>query len=172
MKYFSGVAIFVVLVISLLFLKNNKYIIDHAGDKDSQTEALRTVDGRFGTKCRLWEKGFAEEICIVSFVKLIANPERYDGRLVLTTGFIINSFGTPILYMNEASYNGDLSVEGIELIGQLNIVDGIESQLDIGIFPVTVVGHFDAHYEGFNIDRLGALRDISHIIYSPRITEK
>ena len=108
------------------------------------------------------------EMCEVSFYRLLSVPERYNGRLITVTGFLVKAFGRPVLFPNRQSYEADLQYEGIELVGNFEVDPKLVEKMDVGLFPVTVVGKFDARYEGTDIQRLGAVRDI----YSVDLREK
>jgi hypothetical protein len=68
-----------------------------------------TPDGRFNTPCD-WRGG--RELCIVSFYRLIANPERYHGKLIAVTGYLRMAAGNVVLFPNELSFTGEANGEG------------------------------------------------------------
>lgn len=133
----------------------------------------RTHDGRFGTQCYAWGRDASRELCNVSFYKLIATPEKYDGRLVSVVGFIVKIFDQVVLYPSKERYEADVPVEGIELIGtSMDPEDQkVMAHLSQGLAPVMVLAVFDGKYAGSGIPRLGAFRNIVGIRYVPRIPE-
>lgn len=136
----------------------------HAGSKT-------TFDGRFGTQCTSWAKNPSKQLCTISFYKLISSPEKYHGRLINITGFLVDVFGRPVLFPSKSSYEGDIQIEGVELAGELNLDPVVKAHLSSGLFPVTVTGVFDAKYVGPDVPRLGELHDIVSVKYAPRIPE-
>lgn len=135
-------------------------------------ESKTTFDGRFGTPCTSWAKNPSKQICTISFYKLISSPEKYQSEVINITGFLVNVFGRPVLFPSRNSYDGDIQIEGIELVGKLSLSQVVKAHLSSGLFPVTVTGTFDAKYVGPDVPRLGALHDIASIKYAPRIPEK
>jgi hypothetical protein len=121
----------------------------------AQTES---PDGRFGTRCRPRQAG---DVCEVSFFRLLAVPERYDGKVVAVTGFLINVFSQPTLFPSRESYNSNVPVEGIFVDGP--IPTDIREHLQNGIAPVFIVATFDAKFQGNDFPRLGALRKVFKI---------
>ncbi|MEO7067913.1 MAG: hypothetical protein ABI114_13445 [Rhodanobacter sp.] len=131
-----------------------------------------TVDGRFNTKCRPWIDDVTQRICYVSFYKLISNPERYNGKLVRVTGHLIKMFGQNVIFASRDSYNSGVDVEGIRLLGEDKLPTNIEDKVVVGLFPVTVIGVFDAKYGGDGespLQLLGALRGNLVVKYAPRV---
>lgn len=110
-------------------------------------EAQPTPDGRFGTSCYPSSASPSGELCSVSFYRLIATPERYHKKNVAVTGYLIELFGKPVLFPSEASYRAGALGEGIELADGSLPAD-IQSKLAKGVFPVIVVGIFDAKHVG------------------------
>ena len=126
----------------------------------------RTPDGRFGTEC--YENAgriYSKELCQVSFYRLLAKPEMYDGRVILVIGYLIDVYGDHVLFANRESYDSGVEVEGIRLIGgkMEQDIEKIENHEKNGAWPVFVIGTFDAKYSGAQLPRLGALKDIQVI---------
>lgn len=119
-----------------------------------------TFDGRFNTRCSAWGQDMRKELCVVSFIRLISVPEKYNHRMISVTGFIVKSFGRVVLFPNRERYEADIGIEGIELMGKLNMDKSLVGRLDDGVFPVMVTGTFDATYLGPDILRLGAITNI------------
>ena len=120
-----------------------------------------TPDGRFGTRCTPWGPYPFREMCQVSFYRLLANPEQYDGRLVGLQGLLINALDQPMLFVNRQSYDTGNPGEGILVDGE--IPPEFKEFMGTGIFPAIVIGVFDAKYLGNGVPVLGALRKIELI---------
>ena len=142
-----------------------------AGAINCKDFAKTTFDGRFSSRCNPWLRDNRFEMCEVSFYRLLSTPEKYDGRLITVRGFLIKVFGRPVLFPDERSYDADLQYEGIELAGKFNADQKLVKKMDVGAFPVTVVGRFDAHYEGPDIERLGAIRNVYSVELRSKIPE-
>lgn len=122
-----------------------------------------TPDGRFNTACHPWGNDQTRELCAVSFYRLIAAPERYDGKLVAVNGYLKSVFGRVVLFPSESSFNASSLSEGIEVINY-TLPKALEPELDDGIFPVMVVAVFDAKYIGSGAwPLLGAFRDVKNV---------
>lgn len=122
-------------------------------------ETHRTVDGRFNTEC-IPPPGEREGLCLVSFYRLIANPESYDGKKVQLTGFLVYTFGNYVIFPSRDSYKANIPSEGIEFQGKIKFDRGFSKNVKSGYFPIRVSGVFDAHYQGPGLVRLGALREV------------
>lgn len=131
-----------------------------------------TFDGRFNTECPVWGRDGKKELCEVSFFKLIAVPERYDKKMISLTGFIIKSFGRIVLFPNKMRYDANLQIEGVELVGKLDISRHLMRKIDKGFFPVMVTGTFDATYLGADVHKLGAITNVISIRPILHIPEK
>lgn len=131
-----------------------------------------TFDGRFNSSCNAWLKEPRKRLCEVSFYRLISVPEKYNKKLIKLTGFLVNVFDRPVLFPNKSRYDADIQLEGIELVGNFKIDKNLYDKLDAGVFPVTVIGIFDATYEGADVVRLGAIKDVSSIIFREKIPER
>lgn len=125
------------------------------------TPGKMTADGRFNTRCFAWGQDIHKELCQVSFIRLVSFPEKYDQRMISVTGFVIKSFGRVVLFPSRERYEAGINIEGVELMGELNMDKSLVGRLEEGVFPVMVTGTFDATYSGSDILRLGA---ITHII--------
>jgi hypothetical protein len=115
-----------------------------------------TLDGRFGTACRRGETG---PVCFVSFVKLIARPENYDGKYIVVRGLLMSELGNNKLYASSQSYLEHLPDESIQLYG--TVPEHVREEARKGVW-VDVYGVFDAMHSDENI-ALGALHDIRRI---------
>jgi hypothetical protein len=129
----------------------------------------RTPDGRFETHCRYASPGTGgpEELCEVSFYKLIATPEKFDGRRVALRAFLIDLNGEPTLFPSRESYDSGADVEGITLIGA-TLPPEVEASIKTGVWPVIVIGTFDARFMGHRSPRLGSV-NVIRIAVGPRV---
>lgn len=143
-----------------------------AGDVAAKDAAKATFDGRFNSKCYGHTLGVSGEVCDVSFYRLLAFPEKYNNKYVRVTGFLVNVFGRTILFLDKSRFDADMQIEGIELKGKFDIEKDLLEKLDVGVFPVVVVGLFDATYEGPDVKRLGAISDIKSVSLVEKISEK
>ncbi|WP_256644876.1 hypothetical protein [Thermomonas paludicola] len=130
-----------------------------------------THDGRFDTRCNPWGDDASREFCEISFYSLIARPEQYHGRMIGVTGFLVKDFGKFVLFPSREHYEAGINVEGIEVIGAVRRDKGgeVTTQPPVipqeisslaqsgGVFPVYIVGLFDAKYLGTGSARLGAV---------------
>lgn len=130
-----------------------------------------TPDGRFGSPCHRWGKDPRKELCDVSFYHLFSKPETYHGRLIAVHGYLIKLYGSYVLFPSRESFDSGAEIEGIELQGDVELTEGLRSNAEGGVFPVIVVGVYDAKYSGFKLPRLGALRDVSHVLPASRMTD-
>lgn len=131
-----------------------------------------SFDGRFGSKCLSLSGDPKREICVIPFQRVLVNPERYNNKVISLTGFLVKSFDRPVLFPDEASYRSDMQMEGIELMGKFLVEKDVDLHLDNGISPVTVIGVFDATYQGGNMFRLGAMKNISSVTLNKIIPER
>ncbi len=121
--------------------------------------APKTPDGRFGTPCYTIT-GLGGEICEVPFARLLATPERYDGKVIRVTGYLINVYASPVLFANKSSFESGADIEGITLRGA-KIPEKMKKKINSGIWRVYVVGKFNAKYDNDDkIYRLGSLEEI------------
>lgn len=120
-----------------------------AGEPPSKNQSSsRTPDGRFNTLClEGGRRGSWQELCSVSFYRLIAAPERYHERPVAVSGYLIRVFGSPLLFPSESSYNASALSEALEIM-DAEIPESVREHLDEGVPGVLVVGVFDAKYAG------------------------
>lgn len=125
------------------------------------TNGTRTFDGRFGSKCLSWGRDTTKELCQVSFYKLLANPERYDGKMISVSGYLVRAFDRLVLFPNRERYEADAQIEGIEIDESGSLPDDLKSKIEGGAYPVTVLGSFDAKYVGADVPRLGL---INHVV--------
>ena len=138
-----------------------------------QTDKI-TVDGRFGSKCFNYGGGSSGSkvgVCDISFYKLIATPEVFNKNDISITGYLISSFGDLVLFPSKSSYLGGKDVEGVKLGPPFKISNKILKAAKNGIYPIRVIGYFNAHYGGSRTSppRLGLLSGIKDVAFSQRI---
>ncbi|HEY8942153.1 MAG TPA: hypothetical protein VIM59_18295 [Cellvibrio sp.] len=122
----------------------------------------QTPDGRFGTSCYSISS-FGGEVCEAPFARLLATPERYDEKVIRVTGFMINVYGSPVLYVNKSSFESGADIEGI-ILESGKIPKKMQKKINSGIWPVYVVGRFNAKYDNDDkIYRLGRIEGIVSI---------
>ncbi len=123
-----------------------------------------THDGRYGSVCGAVIGGIPANVnaCWISFFQLGANVEKYDGKTVIITGYLVIEGKRFYLYpTNEASHRLDLP-------SAIWIDDSPENlNLDKPVFKspiwVRVAGNFDAKIEGHDGMRLGKIDKILFI---------
>lgn len=138
---------------------------------NQQTERA-SPDGRFNTNCDKWLKNEAKELCIVSMYRLIAVPEKYDKRLVEITGYLYEESGRWFIYPSQQSFANFLTVESVELFHIPQLKFDPRSASGKNLNCVVVVGVFDATYTGDTLVRLGAIRQIDHILVQPKVAPR
>lgn len=139
----------------------------HASEKyPDPNKRDETRDGRFGTSCYTYgsEQG-NREICSISIYMVLSNPERYDGRYISVTGYLVDYFGTPTLFPSRESYRAQISADGIAIDGK--IPSALEKDMKTGIWGVTVVGEFDAKFQGYQIQAAGRITNLRTVAKIP-----
>lgn len=79
---------------------------------------------------------------MVPFPRLIAEPERFDGKYILIVGFYADFHGIPTLFPGTESFKHGLPLESI-YVGK--IPPELRASLKEGVW-VVVVGKFDAKF--------------------------
>jgi hypothetical protein len=100
-------------------------------------------------------------VCQVSIYRLIATPERYDGKFVDIIGYVIDLGGGPMMFPSSDRVDIGLPREGIQIIGKLP--PELEAEIHKGVGPVIAAGTFDAKFQGYVLPVLEALRDVEDI---------
>jgi hypothetical protein len=91
------------------------------------------------------EANETEHIYHVSLVQLIADPDRYDGKLVNVIGFLRLEFEGNILYLGEADYSNSIPENGI----WINVTKQmIADKEDLNNRYVQILGTFSASKGG------------------------
>jgi hypothetical protein len=153
----------------LLFLcgcsQNSEIESLDADDSDNKTTDNRTPDGRYGTRCTGWSRD-SRELCQVSIYRIIATPERYDGKFIDIRGYLIDVGGGPMIFPSPDRVDIGVPSEAIEILGKLP--PELEAEVRNGVWPVVAAGTFDARYQGSVGPVLGALRveDIGRVTSS------
>lgn len=83
----------------------------------------------------------AEQITSASIVALIANPDRYDGKLVRIIGFLRIEFEGNVIYLHQSDYEHAISSNGLWAE-----IDMMRKDLDKKY--VLIEGTFDAGNHG------------------------
>lgn len=141
-----------------------------AGEKSAVTFnelGEKTPDGRFGTQCA-GITGKFRNVCDVSFYRLLAETERYHGRPVSLSGFLVEIDGDLVLFPNQESYVNGAHIDGVQLQGRGAEDSALKARAARGLKGATATGYFDAHFTGSGMWRSGALRNVQHVGVMPR----
>jgi hypothetical protein len=111
----------------------------------SNAHASVSDDGRFGTPCARGNGATEEPVCFVPFARLVALPERYDGKFVSAVGFLVRHQGLPVLFPSSESYHAQTIYDSVYVGGDMP--PGLRSKLKKGVW-VSIVGKFDGRYSG------------------------
>lgn len=96
----------------------------------------------------------------VSLIELIARPERYDGRRVVTVGFAALSFESQGLYVSQANADNGVTMNGVWLEEPPTSAKGAGKWLWNDRY-VMVEGTFRAQHTGHMGMWIGAIEDLS-----------
>lgn len=116
-----------------------------------------SIDGRYGTRCADSGDGTAAELCMPSFYRVIAEPEKYHDRKVMLVGYLVEHDDRYVLFPGQEPFYIGSNIEGIELL--LNATQEAEL-MDLprkGVGGYGVIGIFDAKYPGAGLPRLGQI---------------
>lgn len=58
--------------------------------------------------------GYAEDVCEVSMVRLFANPDEFEGRIVRVSGFFADG-SVPLLFLDQTAYSISRTVDSVLL---------------------------------------------------------
>ncbi len=94
---------------------------------------------------------------VVSMIELIANPEKYDAKTVLVTGFLRIEHEGDILYFSENDFVHGISKNGLWVERTPDIVRELE-KLDSAY--VIVVGTFNPRAKGHRSSTSGSIQRI------------
>jgi len=134
-----------------------------AGEIELSPRTETSPDGRFDTSCyRAAREEFGEQ-CEVSFYRLLAVPEKYHGRRVLVTGYLVQVFDRLVLYPTPERHATGIEIEGIEIEDSSAVPGDLRQAAKLGRANIAVNGVFDARYVGLGTRRLGMLRGVVRV---------
>ncbi len=116
-----------------------------------------SIDGRFHSKCPGSGELPGEELCQVSFYRLLAQPEQYHSRRVLLRGHLIKFLDRYVLFPSRDAFETGSDLDGVEVWvddDQEMLLNDLPSS---GVSGYGVIGTFDAEFPGSGISRLGRL---------------
>ncbi|GAB3022496.1 hypothetical protein GCM10027285_00030 [Oleiagrimonas citrea] len=110
-------------------------------------------------------------VCLESYISLVASPSRFDGKFVAIIGYLKSDFGDLILYPSKGVYESGSNVESIRLIRPFSISEEVLRKAKVGAYPVAVVGSFNAGINkgAVGMPQLGYINNIIKISFSKRI---
>jgi len=126
----------------------------------------RSFDGRFNKKCEAWEYGSETELCTLSFYRLLARPEDYHNKMVKVTAYLSYDAGDVAAYPSKERYDAGATEDSIIVI-DADIPKDIEKEMrrKNGVY-VTMLGEFDARFEGKFSHRSGLIKKAGGIYRS------
>jgi hypothetical protein len=159
-----------------------------------------SIDGRAGTMCNSEPQWQIKHLCVVPMHRLMAFPERYNGKYIELRGFLVRKFDHVLLFNDRDSIAIFRYYEGVELITgcivrspdsngkkvknaskddmlaqcrgqQYDLPPDVVSALDKGPVPALIIGSFDSTFQG-ELSVLGGLRDIKNVAIIVDIPEK
>jgi len=159
-----------------------------------------SYDGRAGTVCNSEPQWQIQHLCAVPMSRLMAFPERYNGKHIELRGFLVRKFDHVLLFNDRDSIAMFRFYEGVELVtgcivrskagngkdvkqaNKADVVDqcrgreydlpaDVMSALEKGPVPVVVIGLFDSTFQGEG-SFLGGLTDIKNVAVILGIPEK
>lgn len=106
---------------------------------------------------------------LVSLVRLIATPERYDGKVVLVVGFLRLEFEGNGLYVHEEDYKRGITKNAVWVVRNAKVNDRADA---LNMHYVMLVGTFDASRHGHMDLFSGSLTNITSVtLWPPRPKE-
>jgi len=159
-----------------------------------------SIDGRAGTECNSAPQWQLKHLCAVPMPRLMAFPERYNGKYIELRGFLVRKFDHFVLFNNRDSVPLNRFYESVELFNGCivgpEVVNGkkvqgaskdkaiaqcrtqnyhfpsdVMSALEKGPVPVLVIGSFDSTFQG-ELSFLGGMTDIKNVAILVDIPEK
>ena len=159
-----------------------------------------SYDSRAGTVCNSEPQWQIKHLCAVPMSRLMAFPERYNGKYIELRGFLVKKFDHVLLFNDRDSIAIFRFYEGVELLNacvdepsvsrgkkvektrggeargpcrdhDYQVSSDVISALEKGPVPVTVIGLFDSTYQG-ELSFLGGLKDIKNVAIILDIPEK
>jgi len=101
---------------------------------------------------------------LVSLVRLIATPEKYDGKVVQVVGFLRLEFEGNALYIHEEDYKSGITKNAAWVVRNAKVNDRAEA---LNMHYVILLGTFDAGRHGHMDLFSGSLTDIKSVILWP-----
>ena len=129
-----------------------------------------SIDGRPGTECNSAPQWQVKHLCVVPMPRLMAFPERYNGKYIELRGFLVRKFDHVLLFNDRDSIAIFRFYEGVEL-EEYHLPTDVMSALEKGPVPVVVIGSFDSTYQGEG-SFLGGLTNIKNVAILADIPEK
>lgn len=114
-----------------------------------------SIDGRFGLRCMYPHDGTKGEICMPSFYRVVAEPEKYHGRKIILTGYLVFYDEAYVLFPGRELFYMGSNIEGIELSLSSSQLEELIDLPQKGVGGYRVIGILDAKYSGGGIPRLG-----------------
>jgi hypothetical protein len=103
---------------------------------------------------------------LVSLVRLIATPEKYDGKMVQVVGFLRLEFEGNALYIHEEDHKSGITKNALWVVRNAKVNDRADA---LNMHYVMLLGKFDAGRHGHMDLFSGSLTDIkSAILWPPR----
>ncbi|WP_386705132.1 hypothetical protein [Lysobacter sp. GCM10012299] len=91
--------------------------------------------------------------CATTAIQILANPERYDGKLILVSGWLVVGEGKGFLYLSREA------LDGAELHGALALLPSASPKAtNSGPYPARIAGRF--HLNRTSPEGKGALRNV------------
>ena len=143
--------------------------LDRASASDARPKI--SIDGRAGTECNSAPQWQIKHLCVVPMSRLMAFPERYNGKYIELRGFLVRKFDHILLFNDRDSIAIYRFYESVELVGDYALPLDVASALNKGPVPVIVIGAFDSTFQGES-SVLGAISHIRNVAVIADIPEK
>jgi hypothetical protein len=101
---------------------------------------------------------------LVSLVRLIATPEKYDGKAVQVVGFLRLEFEGNAVYIHEVDYKSGITKNAVWVDRNAKVNDRADA---LNMHYVMLLGTFDASRHGHMGLFSGSLTDIKSVILWP-----
>jgi hypothetical protein len=106
---------------------------------------------------------------LVSLVRLIATPEKYDGKAVQVVGFLRLEFEGNALYIHEEDYKSGITKNAVWVDRNAMVNDRADA---LNMHYVMLLGTFDAGHHGHMDLFSGSLTDIKSVMLWPPRPQK
>lgn len=149
-----------VCLLSVLVLLGVVACTSHTTEPSARVVASH--DGRFNGDCN-GRMGHQDGVfCIISMMQLVGHPERYDGKYVIVSGYLVREESGYIFYPSESSakQNDMPASVWVKALSDQYFVDnpGIAPPV-----PVRIGARFNAKEEGPGGWRLGSFDEIKFL---------